>query len=44
MLKVADNGVGLPENFDIKKLNSLGLDLVTNIVTHLNGELEISRN
>lgn len=44
ILSVSDNGVGIPENFDIKNLDSLGLRLVTSLVEQLGGELELKRN
>lgn len=44
ILSVSDNGVGIPENFDIKNLDSLGLRLVTSLVKQLDGELELKRN
>lgn len=40
-LSVSDNGVGLPPDFDIEKVNSLGLQLVYNLTNQLDGELEI---
>ena len=43
-LIVSDNGVGIPENFDIENLESLGLQLVTSLVDQLDGELEFKRN
>ncbi len=36
-LIVQDNGIGLPDNFDVTKLKSLGLDLVRLMVIQLNG-------
>ena len=36
---VQDNGIGLPDNFDITKLKSLGLDLVNLMVSQLNGKI-----
>jgi two-component sensor histidine kinase len=44
VLTVSDNGVGIPENLDIKDLNSLGLQLVTSLVDQLDGELVLKRN
>jgi PAS domain S-box-containing protein len=44
ILTVSDNGVGIPENFDIENLNSLGLQLVTSLVDQLDGELELKRD
>ena len=42
ILNIADNGgLGLPENFDINKLKSLGLELVTSLADQLKGELKI---
>jgi PAS domain S-box-containing protein len=44
ILAVSDNGVGIPEDLDIKMLNSLGLQLVTTLIDQLDGELEMKRN
>lgn len=41
-LIVTDDGEGLPQNFDIKKTNSLGLELVDSLVEQHKGRLEIS--
>jgi PAS domain S-box-containing protein len=38
-LIVQDNGIGLPDNFDITKLKSLGLDLVSLMVNQLQGTI-----
>lgn len=43
-LIVADNGIGLPDDFDIENAESLGLQLVTTLVTQVSGELEIDTN
>jgi len=40
-LIVSDNGIGLPDNFDIENAESLGLQLVTTLVTQVSGELKI---
>ena len=40
-LIVSDDGIGLPNNFDIENAESLGLQLVTTLVTQVSGELEI---
>jgi two-component sensor histidine kinase len=44
ILAISDNGVGIPDDLDIKDLNSLGLQLVTTLVDQLDGELEIRRS
>ena len=45
ILTVKDDGVGLPEDIDIFKTDTLGLKLVTNTVKkQLNGELKIERD
>ncbi len=41
---VSDTGVGLPEDFDVRKTNSLGLQLVQSFTEQLRGTLEIKRN
>ena len=43
-LRVCDTGVGLPENFEDKRKNSLGLQLVTDLARQLGGELKITPN
>ncbi|MBI5409628.1 MAG: HAMP domain-containing protein [Nitrospirae bacterium] len=44
-LIIRDNGVGIPEDLDIRKTNSLGLQLVTSLVEHqLQGRLELARS
>lgn len=40
-LKISDNGVGLPENFNFDHSESLGLRLVENLVIQLGGKLEV---
>ena len=41
-LAVKDTGVGLPEDFDIQKVTSLGLMIVDSLVSQINGALEVS--
>jgi PAS domain S-box-containing protein len=43
-LSVSDNGVGIPEDFDIEDVESLGMQLVTTLVDQLDGEFELKRN
>lgn len=44
LLIVSDNGVGLPEGLDIRRSNSLGLQLVMNLTERqLRGRLEVVR-
>jgi PAS domain S-box-containing protein len=42
-LMVKDNGIGLPEDFDIETADSFGLQLVTALVAQLNGTIDIQR-
>ena len=44
ILSISDNGLGIPEDIDIKNPNSLGLQLVVTLVNQLDGELELKRN
>jgi len=41
VLEVEDNGIGLPEDFDIKNISTLGLDLVINLTRQIDGHLDI---
>jgi len=43
VLKISDNGKGLPASIKIDKTNTLGLQLINALVEQLNGELSISR-
>ncbi len=43
VLSVSDNGAGLPENLDIEKTETLGLQLVTSLARQLRGEIELAR-
>src|ERR671933_914752 len=40
-LIIRDNGIGLPINFNLKPLNSLGLNLVNILIEQLEGTLEL---
>jgi two-component sensor histidine kinase len=44
VLSVKDNGVGMPENFDIQNSESLGLQLITTLVDQLGGKLEVKKD
>ncbi len=39
-LRFKDNGIGLPENFDMKKVRTLGLSLVNILTKQINGKLD----
>jgi two-component sensor histidine kinase len=43
-LKIADNGTGLPANFDLHSNISLGLDIVCILSEQINAELKIYNN
>jgi PAS domain S-box-containing protein len=40
-LQVSDDGVGIPEDFEAKRLKSLGLQLVTDLARQIGGRLEV---
>ena len=40
-LIIADDGIGLPEDFDIENSETLGLQLINNLINQIDGELKI---
>jgi PAS domain S-box-containing protein len=43
-LVVSDNGIGLPEGLDLHSIETLGMQLVRDLVKQLDGTLELDRN
>jgi PAS domain S-box-containing protein len=43
ILAISDNGIGLPENIDIGKISSLGLQLVSVLIKQIHGNYQIDR-
>lgn len=43
-LVIADNGIGLPEDFDFTNSDSLGLQLVNNLVTQIDGQISLDQS
>ncbi len=41
-IKIADNGVGLPDSFDWENPTSMGIDLIKTLTEQLNGTIEVS--
>lgn len=39
-LRIADNGIGLPEHFDLSKNTSMGMEIVSILTSQLEGELQ----
>ena len=44
LLEVGDNGIGIPDDFDILKSDSLGMLLVNSLTSQIQGELELKRD
>jgi two-component sensor histidine kinase len=44
ILKVSDNGVGIPENINLENSDTLGLQLIVILVDQLEGKLELKRD
>ncbi|MGC9311911.1 MAG: sensor histidine kinase [Sediminispirochaetaceae bacterium] len=42
VLSLRDNGVGLPENFDVDEMKTLGMKLIHSLVAQLDGEIRFS--
>ena len=43
VLRVSDNGIGLPRDLDFERANTLGLQLVHDLAAQLRGEVSVSR-
>ena len=43
-MKVIDDGIGLPQDFDLTTSHSLGLSIVSTLVTDLNGKFTLTNN
>ena len=41
-LMISDNGTGLPHNFDMDELNSIGFDLIKGLSKQLKGKCEVT--
>ncbi|MDY7022534.1 MAG: sensor histidine kinase, partial [Cyanobacteriota bacterium] len=41
ILTIRDNGIGFPENFDFRSVDSLGMELISTLVDQLEGNLEM---
>ena len=44
IINISDNGIGIPENFDIQTSQSLGLKLVRDLAKQLGGTFSIKNN
>lgn len=44
ILKVSDDGVGVPDDLDYTKTDSLGLQLVTSLTRQINGKIELDKD
>lgn len=43
ILKVSDDGIGLPDDFDINSTETLGLQLVNSLTGQIDGQIELDR-
>jgi PAS domain S-box-containing protein len=43
-LKVSDNGIGIPKDFDYRNVDTLGLELVNTLTKQLKGNIELDRS
>ncbi|MDP4116999.1 MAG: histidine kinase dimerization/phosphoacceptor domain -containing protein, partial [Bacteroidota bacterium] len=41
-LKIKDDGVGIPDNFNYKKTSTLGFNIILNLIEQINGKLSIN--
>ncbi|KRD58789.1 hypothetical protein ASE40_21010 [Flavobacterium sp. Root935] len=42
LLQIKDNGIGLPDGFQLTEMNSLGMDLITGLTEQLDGTFDIT--
>jgi two-component sensor histidine kinase len=42
VMNISDNGVGLPQDFDLSRVNTLGLRLVRQLTRQIKGTMSIS--
>jgi two-component sensor histidine kinase len=43
-LKIKDNGIGIPEDVDLERTDSLGMQLINNLTEQINADLCIRRS
>lgn len=43
-LNIKDDGIGFPEDLDFKNANSLGLQLVNNLIRQIDGNIQMNKN
>jgi two-component sensor histidine kinase len=43
VLVVMDNGIGLPQKIDIKNVDSMGFQIIKDLVSQLQGKIEVDR-
>lgn len=42
-LNISDNGVGLPEDMELEKVSSMGIQLITSLVNQIDGKIELDK-
>lgn len=42
-LTISDNGIGFPDDLDFKNTNSLGLQLVNNLINQIDGNIQLNK-
>ena len=42
-LFIRDSGIGFPEDFDFQAINTLGMNIVTDLVMQLGGRISLER-
>lgn len=43
-LRISDNGVGIPDNVEFEKAETLGFQLIKNLAKQLDGQLELQKD
>jgi len=44
IIRIQDDGIGLPKDLNINKTSTLGMQLINNLTAQLDGEIQVKSN